>query len=1306
MIYKLTTSVVATLMATLSLVRPASATETENLDFQILPAPGKMVIDGRANDWDLSGSIFNCSDVENYRDQLAAWQSAQFDADNLYLLTRWVDMTPMNNPGLCGSDQGFEGDCLQVRIITGSSGAPDVKAEDATTGQKTTHITAWSGSDGRDIIDLVYGKKFDEGAVKDAKKEGGRQAFVKDADGNGYLQEIAIPWKLLTRDGAAPKAGDAIIMTFESNFGTSSKMRITTKDLFRPGVTPDRVFAFMSSSCWGLAKLQDSGGMTPPAVRLADERTFAVTLENGVPVVNWKGLYKEEKTEGFAKIALQMPEDGFVSLIVKNADGQVVRNLVNAQFMTEGAHEVLWDGLTTPSDRKPGDPVVAGDYTWEALWRKEIGLDLVGWASNAGKAPFDSPGGNWGGDMGVPCAVDSDAESVYLGWQFAEAGQALVCTDFDGNVKWRHKRGGFGGAQLIAIDQGLAYVYDAGQGNMIYRLDTRSGVYSNWQGTEEATLELGKILAPFKPGNAGDKEKPMASGMAAINGKIFVSYGSLNASSRQDQASGDRLLVLDGATGKLLNTIETEDPGDLKLGADGQLYLLSGSSKVATVDPDTGDLTMVVEGLENAGSCAADKDGNIYVGLADPENQVKVFDKAGKFVRAIGRAGGRPLVGPWDKTGLRFIAGIKVDANGKLWVTECDDTPKRISVWDAGTGTFEKEMFGPTAYGAGGGAICPTDIYTMIGHGCEWKIAEETGRAECVAVITRAKWKNARFGTGQDGRVYAAIGDQWLEGRSKVSIFERITAGHWKLRTLIWADGDRKSRSEAVNIWSDQNDDQEQQPGEIRHYDLDLGGWIDGWYLYFNQAMTFAGGTYRIDVTGWTPCGAPEYDLTKAVRLPVPVDIDSRGGMGTQKSLVSQDGNYAIFNGHYGAEHSDFLCYDIRTGRKVFAYPNNYVGVHGGHRAPPAKTGLIRGAYDIVGTVKMAPPLENLFVIGTDKGEWHLLSSSGYYLASLFEGDPMKIKWPDEAVPGTDMSTVPPGMGTEDFGGSVIMGGDGHMYVQAGKTAFINCKVTGLDTVKSLGSGPLKITPEDRVIAQQFKVKYLNVSEVAKQIDVKKSAITFTGDPRNDFGVEPFIFGTDPNKIQSWLAHDDENLYVAWRVNDKTPWVNGATGFENLYASGDTVDLQLGVDPNADPERNEAVKGDLRLSIGRLQGQDTAVLYRKVSDEQNPRTFYSGTSKGGYSMEFVAKLAGVRIESKPVGDHAYLVQAAIPLKQLGVRLEPGLKLRGDLGATFSDPVGKDTTLRVFWSNQATGIVADEVEELKMQPAMWGELSFE
>ena len=176
-------------------------------------------------------------------------------------------------------------------------------------------------------------------------------------------------------------------MTYEPNFSTSAKMRISTKDLFRAGVTPDRVFAFMAYDRWGLAKLEAAGQNRSAAGATFRRTDLPGQLDGGMPRVDWKGLYKEDKLEGFAKINLPMPEDGFVSLIVKNADGQVVRNLLNAKFLTKGPQEVLWDGLTTPSDRKPGEPVPAGNYTWEAIGHKGIGLSLVGWACNAGRAP-------------------------------------------------------------------------------------------------------------------------------------------------------------------------------------------------------------------------------------------------------------------------------------------------------------------------------------------------------------------------------------------------------------------------------------------------------------------------------------------------------------------------------------------------------------------------------------------------------------------------------------------------------------------------------------------------------------------------------------------------------------------------------------------------------------------------------------------------------------------------------------------------------------------------------------------------------
>ena len=97
--------------------------------------------------------------------------------------------------------------------------------------------------------------------------------------------------------------------------------------------------------------------------------------------------------------------------------------------------------------------------------------------------------------------------------------------------------------------------------------------------------------------------------------------------------------------------------------------------------------------------------------------------------------------------------------------------------------------------------------------------------------------------------------------------------------------------------------------------------------------------------------------------------------------------------------------------------------------------------------------------------------------------------------------------------------------------------------------------------------------------------------------------------------------------------------------------------------------------------------------------------RDGYEMQSVKVLPEARIQVK-LGREGYAVEAAIPLAALGLASPKGLKLRGDLGATFGDPAGKDTILRSHWSNQATGLVADEVYELMLEPKNWGVILFE
>jgi DNA-binding beta-propeller fold protein YncE len=795
-----------TAAALAGLIGAAHATPTENLGIRVLPAPGAMNIDGKIADWDLSGGIFASDDVENQRDKMAVWMHAMYDKDNLYLLARFRDDTPLNNPGQTIADYGFAGDSLQFRIIT-NVGTPD---------ERVSHWTNWQGRDGQDLMDIAYGRNFDQGNVKNAKVQGARQAFLKDADGKGYAQEMAIPWKLLTKDGNAPDPKTGLRMTIEPNFTVGVNGRMSLKDIFQPNIRPDRVFTFMSSNIWGPATLENKGKVAPRPVRLADAREFPVRMQNGVPVIDWNGLIQTRELPGFKTIAFTMPADGYISLNIKDKNGFVVRHLLNSAFYAKGTHEVKWDGLTTPSAKLPGQPVAPGEYTWSALWNEGIGLKLRGWAANGGNTPWDNgPGTNWGGDHGDPDATAADATQVYLGWSFAEAGQALVACDLNGNARWSNKRGGMAGVKALAAADGAVYVLggigENADGAALYKLNAADGRYLTWGDSNDADVMMKSLW------QADANAPAKADFIAAAAGKIYVSF-----------TKAGKVAVLDAKTGQLLNTLNV--PGASSLQAKGdQLYVLAEGQRVEACDLKNGTVKTVVNGLTNASGLTVSTDGRIYVGTRDPDNQVKVFDRAGKVVAAFGTPRGRNLLGKWMPEGLRFIQSVTVAPDGKLWIAEQDTYPRRISAWDARTGKLIKEFFGASTYGATGGAIDPLDPNVMVGQGSEWKIDPATGRAACVAVITRDGMANSRFGVGNNGRLYLAVAPGWIEGTPSTSIYERTGEGAYKLRSKFYYENG------TTRLWADANGDEKEQLGESTTADGTLR--FSGWYMAFTPNM-------------------------------------------------------------------------------------------------------------------------------------------------------------------------------------------------------------------------------------------------------------------------------------------------------------------------------------------------------------------------------------------------------------------------------------------------------------------------------------
>lgn len=56
------------------------------------------------------------------------------------------------------------------------------------------------------------------------------------------------------------------------------------------------------------------------------------------------------------EIHFQIPEDNFVNINIYNTLGQVVRNLVNAEYAA-GSHKVVWDGMNNA-----GNNLTSGIY--------------------------------------------------------------------------------------------------------------------------------------------------------------------------------------------------------------------------------------------------------------------------------------------------------------------------------------------------------------------------------------------------------------------------------------------------------------------------------------------------------------------------------------------------------------------------------------------------------------------------------------------------------------------------------------------------------------------------------------------------------------------------------------------------------------------------------------------------------------------------------------------------------------------------------------------------------------------------------
>ena len=1004
--------------------------------------------------------------------------------------------------------------------------------------------------------------------------------------------------------------------------------------------------------------------------------------------------------------------DGKATIVIEDAQGNRVRNLVAGIEMAKGDRRITWDGC---DDR--GVQQLPGEYRWRSISHPGLEPEYL-------FAFCDGPGSNHGSLH----AAATNGKQLFFGTSVAEGGHELIQLEPDGTfVRGYNSPMGHGLARVaVAADEKFLYaVYDgtfwgqhvdrakpdwqAEQKLSLVRFDHTTGNQVDFKpGVRFA--ELGRYtVGPGSPEKRPDRIA--LAGIVLRDGRLYVG----------DFVRGV-ILDVDSATGEVARTIPLENPVALAADASG-LYAVAGN-RLVRIDPATGKSVVIAASLEGQPTgLAVGGDGRFFISDADA-HVVRILDAKGKQVAMVGKPGGITK-GAYDPLKLHHPAGLVVSPDGHLWVTEEERwTPKRFAAYDVTEGTTHgkmwKEFFGPTAYGASGGSFDPEDSTRWIGQGTLFKIDYDKKTAVPVSILGGETGTHFRFHR-QDGRTFViAFGkatfieellpDNTLKPLACSSSAHQYSyAQSWKppqefveafrrdYPNVKYDYGHEGQPGHGYGmLWVDRDGDGQMQAGEIEFStaaeSLAGSGWGHDFHdLTLRIPAKVAGKNVMVTLKpdgGW-PGGAPKFPaLNDAVKAAVPIDLPGTVGV---ESTIDRFGSMVV---NSDPEMRGFAA----DGRLLWQYPNRWSGVHGSHYAPLPSPGELQGVLFFTGVAPLDDKADVMFMNG-NHGRGFVMTTDGLYV--------------DEVFPDCRMMTNPQAGGIGILGGECFGGAfgrdqkSGDYLFQGGGISYRLYRIAGLNkTVR--GGGAFTVTPEQAAAAERRKSEA--VAAAGKPVQAK---IAFAATPPKINGKGE---GWSGEPTAAWekskqfpvvvrAAHDGTHLYLSYLVKqDASPWVNNGKDWQTLFKTGDSIDFQIGTDAKANPKRGAPVPGDLRLLVAPFEAGNLAVLYRHRLPGSSDTVVFQCPWRSE-KVDSVRKLDAAQIAVNRAGND-YTVDVAVPLADLGLAPAAGKALRGDFGVIYGDAAGTTNIFRNYWSNQATGLVNDVPGEIMLTPGLWGDITLE
>jgi len=1322
----------------------ARAEGTDNHVLHAVPVPGKVVIDGSLDDWDQSGRILLCPDVPGQVNQFSAWVSMMYDAEALYVGVDWSDPTPMVNNYDTDFDidrrKCFHSDSLQLHFRTDQ--ARKVIGWYYTKEQRpgVIALNGWMPWEDKPIVYL------------DGLKELGiAEAFQKKPDGQGYTQELRIPWKAIVKSGRAYQAGESFDCMLDVVWGPDSGKGwpiAHMMDLVAPGAVHTGWF-WEVREIYGKVTLEAAGKLQLP------QPEFLNRLAQPRP-----------RIPGTLPLRVELPksEQSFFALAINDETGKRVRALPGdcrikdypltlpspqggeGRVRGDDARkvEVLWDCL---DDR--GKLVAPGKYRVVGLTRGELMPVYEMCFYNPGTPPWGTANGSgaWGADHSAPTAVAAAGDWIVLGWGGAEGGSGVIGVGPDGLKKWGEHQG----ALSLAGDDQCAYLmlndFWAGKRGL-GRLGKSNGSYKPFMvdGKPELPVALEAIFGGKPPGEV--------RGMAAHGGRLVLAM------------SEGKLAVLDSASAKLLKLLDAKSPGSLAFSREGKLYALLGG-QLNAVDLETGAATPIATpGVGDARAIAVDQDGNIAVADMGPDSQVKVFTPAGQLAYTAGKKGGRPLRGAFDPEAMSHVGAIAVDARGLIWAVENWEYPRRVSVFRQ-DGKLVRDYIGNTAYSACGTFLHDQNPELGYAGPVEMKLDKATRRWNVTQVlwvpdpakgeafpVTGGLPQPQRFTSNASGRPHEYLFNHAWDNSTGYTVY-MLRGGRWQPVSAICLAGhvtgaigpsggvEKEPAGEFAGLnafdgcfWNDTNKDGIAQRGECvivpakKPSQKGKGGegplsLQNGWGGRMGRDLSiYSNGIVRYKPVSFADDGAPVYGPEGMETL----SLFDRGDL-----IPIEDDNVLLVLSSTGYGETSYVRgLELGTWKELWRYTSYSHGVHGSHHASMPEPGKIIGANKICGVARINDEVGSVFAIRGNLGEDFLMTSDGFYVGALFRDS----RLPGPSLPEREEDLVGKPVpqlteGGEPFNGWFGKQADGKVRMLTGipGQAAMIVEVKGLESIKRFKGPKIEVDQAALVKAEQANAARAAELATRKQYVVKRLSKppAMSGNAEDWRSVPAFEIGREgsPEKAQVRLAYDERCLYVFFEVTDDSPWRNEGKDFARLFKTGDAVDLQFSTAPAAQkvgqavslpippqarqpaPQKEDSPgPTHVRLLFAPLDSQPVCVLMKPV-DKAAPRekAYKYHSPVGDKHFDRVEKLAEAQVAVKAEA-HKYRVEAAVPLQALGLKPATGLVIRGDAGFISSDARGTINVARTYWSNKATNLNNDEPSEAWLYPATWGEFKFE